>query len=94
MQLFLKGQPKPFKTAELSAGGFLDLSGAELSKIAGQTIEVKATHEGVSAQVYYDEGFMVPADNGRGSGKRFLTYVGTITQGVNDLNVIAQGLTA
>jgi hypothetical protein len=94
VQLFLKGQPKPFKTAELSAGGFLVLSGAELSKIAGQTIEVKATHKGVSAQVYYDEGFMVPADNGRGSGKRFLTYVGTITQGVNDLNVIAQGLTA
>ena len=62
--------------------------------IAGSTIESKASGKGVTAQVYYDEGFMVPAENGRGSGKRFLTYVGTITEQVNDLNIIAQGMDA
>ncbi len=94
VQLFKKGESKPFKSAELSAGGFLDVAGADLQKIAGTTIELKASGKGVTAQVYYDEGFMVPADNGRGSGKRFLTYVGTITEKVNDLNIIAQGMDA
>ncbi len=94
VQLFKKGESKPFKSAELSAGGFLDVTGQELAEIAGSTIELKSTGKGVTAQVYYDEGFMVPADNGRGSGKRFLTYVGTITERVNDLNVIAQGMDA
>ena len=94
VQLFKKGEAKPFKSAELPSGGFLDVTGSELSQIAGTTIELKATGKGVSAEVYYDEGFMVPADNGRGSGKRFLTYVGTLTEKVNDLNVIAQGMDA
>lgn len=94
VELFKKDAKKPFKTAELPAGGFLDLAGAVLGELSGQTIEVKASGKGVTAEVYYDEGFMVPADNGRGSGKRFMTYVGTITEQVNDLNIIAQGLNA
>lgn len=94
VQLFKKGEAKAFKSAELSAGGFLDLTAGELGAIAGSTIELKASGKGVTAQVYYDEGFMVPAENGRGSGKRFLTYVGTITEQVNDLNIIAQGMDA
>lgn len=94
VELFKKGERKPFKAAELPAGGFLDLTGQELGALGGSTLEIKATGKGVSAQVYYDEGFMVPADNGRGSGKRFLTYVGTITERVNDLNIIAQGMDA
>ena len=85
---------KEVKSVELPAGGFYDFHGAELQKLAGRTVELKATNKGVAAQVYYDEGFMVPADNGRGSGKRFMTYVGTETTGENDLNVIAQGLDA
>lgn len=94
VQLFKKGEEKAFKSAELAAGTFLDVTGQELAAIAGSTIELKASGKGVTAQVYYDEGFMVPADNGRGSGKRFLTYVGTITERVNDLNIIAQGMDA
>ena len=94
VELYLKGQKEPFKTAKLEAGGFLDLSGGELARIAGSTIEVRSDGKGVATQVYYDEGFMVPADTGRGSGKRFLVYVGTITNQVNDLNVIAQGADA
>lgn len=94
VQLFQKGEAKPFKTAELAGGSFLDVTGTTLSKVAGSTIEVVATGKGVTAEVYYDEGFMVPADNGRGSGKRFMTYVGTLTEGVNDLNIMAQGLAA
>ena len=94
VQVFKKGEKKAFKSAELTAGGFLDLTGSELAEIAGSTVEVKASNKGVSAEVYFDEGFMVPADNGRGSGKRFLAYVGTITERVNDLNIIAQGMDA
>lgn len=94
VKLTKKGAHEPFKTAELKGGDFLDLTGNELAKIQGQTLEVTSTGKGVTAQVYYDEGFMVPADNGRGSGKRFMTYVGTITERVNDLNVIAQGMNA
>ncbi|MFT3708361.1 MAG: hypothetical protein QM817_11975 [Archangium sp.] len=94
VKLTKKGDHKPFKSAELKGGDFLDITGQELAAIQGQTVEVNATNKGVTAQVYYDEGFMVPADNGRGSGKRFMTYVGTITERVNDLNVIAQGMNA
>lgn len=94
VKLSKKGAHEPFKQAELKGGDFLDVSGNELAQIQGQAIEVTATGKGVTAQVYYDEGFMVPADNGRGSGKRFMTYVGTITEHVNDLNVIAQGMNA
>jgi len=94
VSLWKKGAKEPFKSVQLPAGGFLDLTGAELGAIAGSTLEVRASGKGVAAQVYYDEGFMVPSDNGRGSGKRFLVYVGTITNQVNDLNVIAQGTDA
>ncbi|MGV3622082.1 MAG: hypothetical protein ACO1OB_14765 [Archangium sp.] len=85
---------KEVKSLELPAGGFYDFHDNELQKLAGRTVEIKATNKGVAAQVYYDEGFMVPADNGRGSGKRFMTYVGMETTGENDLNVLAQGLDA
>lgn len=94
VEVFVKGKEKAVKSAELPAGGFLDFNAQELFAIAGKTIEVKATGKGVSGQVYFDEGFMVPAENGRGSGKRFLVYVGTITEQVNDLNIVAQGLNA
>ncbi|MBL8957065.1 MAG: hypothetical protein JNK82_40200 [Myxococcaceae bacterium] len=91
VSLWKPGAKEPFKSAELPAGGFLDVTGNELAAIAGQNIEVRSSGKGVAAQVYYDEGFMVPADNGRGSGKRFRVYVGPLTNQVNDLNVIAQG---
>jgi len=91
VELRRKGEQEPFKKAKLPAGGFLDLTGQDLAAVAGQVIEVRSPQgKGVAGQVYYDEGFMVPADTGRGSGKRFLVYVGTITNQVNDLNVIAQ----
>jgi len=45
-------------------------------------------------QVYYDEGFTVPSSNGTGAGRLFYTYVGTITEGVNDLSIISYYTTA
>ncbi len=72
----------------LDAGGFLELSREHL--VGNRVLEVRSTGSKVAAQVYYDEGFIVPASTGRGSGKDFLVYVGSITEGVNDLNVIAQ----
>jgi hypothetical protein len=80
------------KRAKLKAGSYLALI-QEISGLGGSTVEVKATKP-VAAQVYFDEGFIVPADNGRGAGKTFFTYVGAITNGSNDLNVITQNAAA
>lgn len=79
---------KVIKAGDLKAGGHLELTGQEL--VGNRVLEIRSTGGKVAAQVYYDEGFIVPADTGRGSGREFLVYVGAITNGVNDLNVIAQ----
>ncbi len=92
VQIFDRRTEKLLKEGALKAGGFLELSGAEL--VGNRVLDVRSTGSAVSAQVYYDEGFIVPASTGRGSGREFLAYVGAITNGVNDLNVIAQIATA
>jgi hypothetical protein len=83
---------KTIATAKLKAGTFLPLI-KELNDVAGATLEIKAS-KSVAAQVYFDEGFIVPADNGRGAGKTFFTYVGTLTDGTNDLDIGSQQVTA
>lgn len=92
VQVFDRASEKLLKEATLDAGGYLELSGADL--VGNRVLDIRATGGTVAAQVYYDEGFIVPASTGRGSGREFLTYVGAITNGVNDLNVIAQIATA
>lgn len=88
VQIFDRRTEKLIKEGALKPGGFLELSGADL--VGNRVLDVRSTGSPVAVQVYYDEGFIVPASTGRGSGREFLVYVGAITNGVNDLNVIAQ----
>jgi hypothetical protein len=82
---------KTVKKATLQRGQFLTLS-HELNPVAGANVELVASTGTFTAQVYWDEGFTVPADTGSAGGKSFHTYVGTITNQVNDLNVLAPRL--
>lgn len=84
---------KLVKKATLKQGEFLELT-QELNEVIGATLEIVASTGTFTAQAYWDEGFTVPADNGSAGGKSFHTYVGTITNGVNDLNVLAPRLDA
>lgn len=79
---------KVIKSGELKAGGSLELKGAEL--IGNRVLEIRSRGAPVQVQVYYDEGFIVPGTNGRGAATDFYVYVGTITTGVNDINVVSQ----
>lgn len=74
--------------ATLKAGEFVVLA-EQLNATAGSTLEIHASKGTFTAQVYWDEGFTVPSDEGTAGGRSFHTYVGTITEGVNDLNVLA-----
>ncbi len=75
---------------ELEAGGHLELGPAVVAGLNSQVLDIESTGNPVSAEVYYDEGFIVPSSTGRGAGRLFFTYVGKITNGQNDLNVISQ----
>lgn len=73
----------------LAAFGRFELSAGELQGLGAHLLEVRAQSPSVELQVYYDEGFEVPATDGRSAGTDFLSYVGTITEGVNDLNLVS-----
>jgi hypothetical protein len=62
----------------------------ELSNTTWQnrTVRVKSTFP-VSALCYLDQGFIVPSSTGLFTGTLFYTFAGNITNGNNDLNVIA-----
>lgn len=90
VEIRVRATEKVLKQAELKAGGYLELNAATLQTLGNQVLEIKSSGAKVAAQVYYDEGFIVPANNGRGAGKEFLVYAGSITNGVNDVNVISQ----
>ncbi len=75
----------------LKAGQHHTFDSAALSGLHNSVLDISASGPDISVQVYYDEGFHVPAADGRVSGKLFRTYVGKITQGTNDLNLINYG---
>ena len=79
-------QEKLIKKATLKKGEALTLI-RELDVAVGATLELVASKGTFTAQAYWDEGFTVPADNGSAGGKSFHTFVGSVTNGVNDLNV-------
>ena len=74
---------------EIKAGKYYELHGKALDGIDSHVLSFHADKKAMSVQVYYDEGFPVPADNGTGAGRLFYTYVGKITEGANDLNLIS-----
>jgi hypothetical protein len=69
----------------LRAGEHVDLDTKQLSTIGSHILEIAADKSAVSVQVYYDEGFVVPGQDGRAAGQTFYAYVGDITTGENDL---------
>ena len=85
---------KALANKKLKAGEYVEIPYAQLQTMSNDVLEISADKKAVSVQVYYDEGFFVPASDGRTSGKLFRTYVGKITNGVNDLNLISYGAKA
>src|SRR4051812_1752365 len=75
-------------TKKLAGGEHLTMAGHDL--VGNRVLEFKSEGSKIGVEVYYDEGFIVPAANGRGSGHEFYTYVGSLTTGVNDLNILSQ----
>ena len=82
------------KSGNLKALEYFEIDNNQLSGMNSNVLEIKADKAKVAVQVYYDEGFFVPSDDGRAAGRRFRTYVGDITEGVNDLNLISYNVTA
>ncbi len=79
---------KKVYSGKISKGSYYEIKGPALKAIVGHTLEVKSKKK-VSVQVYFDEGFFIPSNDGRTTGKRFQSYVGKITEGKNDLNLIS-----
>ncbi len=63
----------------------------EARSLPSRVLEVTADRPVISVQVYEDEGYVVPATNGRMTGREFGLYVGTLTNGVNDLQLFGYG---
>lgn len=78
----------------LKAGGRLELDGKVIGPLGDKVVEVASTGHPVSVEVYYDEGFIVPSREGRGTGTDFYAFVGALTAGTNDLDVVAIDRTA
>ena len=78
----------------IKAGKYYELHGERLNGVDSHVLSFQAEKKAISVQVYYDEGFTVPSQNGTGAGRVFYTYVGKITEGVNDLSIISYYVTA
>ena len=73
----------------LQAGERFELDHSRLSAMNNHVLEFTASAPNIEVQVYYDEGFAVPGRDGRASGREFMTYVGSTTEGVNDLLLVS-----
>ncbi len=85
-----RASEKVLAEKDLQGGDFLEIGPSLIGGLNNQVLDIESTGSKVAAEVYYDEGFIVPSSSGRGAGRLFLTYVGKITNGQNDLNVISQ----
>lgn len=75
----------------LKAGKHYTLDATALASLNNNVLDITASGPDISVQIYYDQGFHVPAADGRLAGKMFRTYVGKTTEGHNDLNLINYG---
>ncbi|MEL6348021.1 MAG: hypothetical protein AAFV53_33245 [Myxococcota bacterium] len=73
----------------LQRGERLEFDRSALDTLRGHVLDFQASGDDIMVQVYQDEGYTVPAITGLGTGTEFWTYVGGITNGVNDLNLIS-----
>lgn len=80
---------KQIDKVQIKKGDYHEIVGAPLNAINDHVVDFRCESSAMSVQVYYDEGYFVPAETGRGAGRLFYTYVGTITNGKNDLNLIS-----
>jgi hypothetical protein len=94
LQVAALGQDKKLTEKTLKAGEFIEYDRALLDTLGNETLDVRADKRAISVQVYYDQGFSVPAQDGRQAGKLFRTYVGDITQGDNQLQLITYNVAA
>lgn len=85
---------KVLATKSLAAGARLVLGRDVIGALGNQVVEVVSTTSTVGVQVYYDQGFIVPSSTGRGTGTDFYTFVGKLTAGSNDLDLMALANTA
>ena len=74
---------------KVKAGGHYTLPHRTLQSMGSHVLEIGADQPEIMVQVYYDEGFFVPSKDGRAAGRIFYTYVGDITEGVNDLQLVS-----
>ncbi|HZS37013.1 MAG TPA: hypothetical protein VFF06_09305 [Polyangia bacterium] len=79
---------------QLKAGRYFEMTAQELSGLSSHVLEFKADKPAIEVEVYYDEGFIVPSEDGRGAGRKFMTYLGDITNGENDLLLMAYNANA
>lgn len=80
---------KVLHRGDLKAGKPFVMEADELRSLGSHVLDFRAEKPALSVEVYYDEGFVVPSRDGRASGREFYTYVGDITEGVNDLLLTA-----
>ena len=80
---------KVLATRSLRAGERLELPFDTVQKLGNQVLEITSTRSTVAAEVYYDQGFIVPSVTGSGAGTDFFTFVGSLTAGSNDHDLIA-----
>lgn len=76
-------------TGKVSPGQRFEIPKGQLDGLRSHVLDIRAASDEVMVQVYQDEGFTVPATSGAGMGREFVTFVGDITNGVNDLNVVS-----
>ena len=79
---------KSYAKGKIKGGEYYEIPNSALHALNSHVLEISSTKKKISVQVYYDEGFFVPSRDGRLAGKIFKTYVGAITEGSNDLNLV------
>lgn len=87
-----KTQKEIAKKKLVGAGDRLELDRDTINPLSNQVIEISSSNTApVAVEVYYDQGFLFPATNGRGAGTDFYGFAGHLTNGSNDLDMIALG---
>ncbi|MDH5491851.1 MAG: hypothetical protein OEY14_07850 [Myxococcales bacterium] len=90
-----RGTGRTLFSGPLPACGRHVFDAETVAGLGASVLEVRASSAAVSVQVYFDQGFAIPAADGRGAGREFLTAIGTIGGlGSNELVLMSQGADA
>lgn len=92
--VFDRDSEKTLFQGTIEGGYYHELTPEVLASLGSHTLAIDAEAPNIAVQVYYDEGFFVPARSGRGAGTEFRTYVGHTTNGENDLVLFSYNGTA